>query len=139
MPMTSKGFIPLRFNGNYPRATPPERSRRRIANAEKAVKREKETLLPGFQRFQSAEERLAHYEDGLVRWWQRLRDFRARNWRELRRRLDRLNDEEKIRFCERWNNCFGPKDPECALDMIRNMFPNHPWERSRDEKDGSGR
>lgn len=131
MPMTSKGFIPIRFDGNFPRATAPERSRRRIANAEKAVKKEKETLLPGFQRFQSAEERLAHYDDATVRWWKRVRDSRARAWRELRRRLDECSDEERIRFCERWNAWFGPKSPEYALDMIAHMYPHRSFGVSR--------
>ena len=108
-----------------PRATPPPRSARRIANARKAVEADKEAcgLFPELARFQTAEERLDHIDAIEVRRWQDIRDLEARKWRELRRRLRAMPADKREAFLAKWNCLYCPAEGCNALDELRQMFP----------------
>lgn len=117
-------YVPLKFSRGFPHAKVPPPSKRRIAAAERAVRKEAETLLPGFQRDKSAAERLARQDAATERWWQGIRDHKASDWREVRRILRQMPPDERNAFAVRWNNRFGPKEPAYALDMLRNLKLN---------------
>jgi len=127
--MTSKGFIPVRFSPCCMTKLVRPPTKRRLANARKAVERDKENnaLFPEFVRFQSAEERLAHYDSQMRLQIRKIRDLEAKNWREFRRRLATLSDAEQIAFCERWNSSQRPGTPLYAMEMMRSMFGRQDW------------
>ena len=112
-------YVPLKFSRGFPHAKVPPPSKRRIAAAERAVRKEAETLLPGFQRDKSAAERLARLDAATERWWQGIRDHKASDWREVRRILRQMPPDERNAFAVYWNNRFGPKDPTYALESLR--------------------
>ena len=72
-----KAYVPLKFARGFPRAKVPPPSKCRLAIAERVVRREAETLLPGFQRDKSAAERLARQDAATERWWQGIRNDQA--------------------------------------------------------------
>jgi hypothetical protein len=117
-------FIPLKFARRFPRAKLDPPSKRRIAAAERAVRREAETLLPGFQRDKTAADRLARMDAATERWWQKIRDSKASNWREARKILRQMPPDERCAFVEHWNTCSAPKEPEYCMDMLRHWKTN---------------
>lgn len=108
-----------------PRATPPPRTARRIANARKAVESDKANcgLFPELARFQTADERLDHIDDMERRHWQAIRDTEAQMWRKVRRLVRGMATDRRQAFLERWNGAFCPAEACYALDMIRRHFP----------------
>lgn len=119
--MTRDVYIPLKFDRGFPHAKVPPPSKRRLAIAERVVRKEAESLLPGFQRDRSAAARIARQAAETERWWQGIRDDMAATWRMVRRILRRLPPAERTAYAHRWNNSYGPKDPAYAMDLLRHM------------------
>ncbi len=111
------------------KATPPQRTKRRIANAEKAVRKEREevALFPELCRYKSAEERLKQQEEIGIRYWQEIRDESARSWRKFRRRFYSLREDERMRFLAYWNKAYLPGDAHYANDCLSHMFNREDW------------
>ena len=113
-----------------PRATVPPRTKRRIANAEKAVRRELDSvpLFPELARFSSAEERLDQQERMELDCLRRIRHEEAAGWWRLRRRLLQLAPAERDRFLDYWNNStMVPAEACYANDVLFHMFPRLDW------------
>ncbi len=113
-----------------PRAEIPARSSRRIANAQKAVQRELDSvpLFPELARFSSAEERLDQQERMELDRLRRIRHEEAAGWWRLRRRLLQLASADRDRFLDYWNNStMVPAEAGYANDVLFHMFPRLDW------------
>lgn len=113
-----------------PRATVPPRTKRRIANAEKAVRRELDStpLFPELARFKTAEERLDQQDRNQVDQWTTIRRSEAAGWWRLRRRLLQLTPADRDRFLDYWNNAtMLPAESANALGALFRMFPRLDW------------
>lgn len=119
----------MRFMRELLRPTPLERTARRMANMEKAVRRERDDipLFPEMVRFSSASDRFAHFDRANMEYVQRLRDGDARTWRKFRRRLYSLSPEERRRFLEYWNAGMAPATAANASDALVAFFRRMDW------------
>lgn len=114
------------------RAEIPARSARRIANAQKAVQRELDSvpLFPELARFSSAEERLDQQERMELDRQRRIRSFEAECWFKLHRRLRQLSAVRRKRFLDYWNgSSMIPAEGSHACDTLFQMFPRPDWYR----------
>lgn len=114
------------------RAEMPRRTARRLANAQKAVQRELDSvpLFPELARFSSAEERLDAVERTEYKRLARLRGCEACAWLTLHRRLRQLSDDRRRRFLDYWNGCaMVPAEGCYACDSLFQMFPRPDWYR----------
>lgn len=113
-----------------PRATVAQRTKARIRNAERAVRRELDSvpLFPELARFSSAEERLDQQERMELDRLRRIRHEEAAGWWRLRRRLLQLAPVERDRFLDYWNNStMVPAEAGYANDVLFHMFPRLDW------------
>lgn len=113
-----------------PKAETVARTKRRIANAEKAVRRELDStpLFPELARFTSAEERLDQQERMELDRLRKIRHAEAEGWFLLRRRLLQLDPGERASFLDYWNaSTMIPAESSYALDSLFNMFPRLDW------------
>ncbi len=120
----------MRFMRNIIRPTPIERTARRMKNAEKAVRRERDDipLFPELMRFTSASERLDQIDAANMAYWRRIRDCDARMWRKFRRRLYGLPERDRSRFLDYWNaHVMIPGEACYASDTLTNFFDREDW------------
>jgi len=113
-----------------PRATVAQRTKARIRNAERAVRRELDSvpLFPELARFSSAEERLDQQERMELDRLRRIRYEEAAGWWRLRRRLLQLAPVDRDRFLDYWNNStMVPAEAGYANDVLFHMFPRLDW------------
>ena len=113
-----------------PRAEMPKRSARRIANAQKAVRRELDAvpLFPELARFRTAEERLDQQDQIQVDQWTTIRRSEAAGWHRLHHRLRQLPSADRDRFLDYWNNAtMLPAEAGYANDVLFHMFPRLDW------------
>ena len=121
-----------------PRAEMPKRSARRIAAAERAVRRELDStpLFPELARFTTAEERLDATDRMAFDSLARIRRLEAECWRKLHRRLNELSAEQRRRFLEYWNmHTMTPALGCNACDALFDMFPRKEWYREDRKSD----
>jgi hypothetical protein len=103
---------------------------RRIQRAELAVQREAQAmaLFPELRRFHSVDERVALVDDREFRIIKRLRDGRAKAWRDARRTLRRLAPEDRDAVLRKWNTRCMPGDPThlsaCILSVLDERNPS---------------
>ena len=111
------------------KATPPQWTKRRIANAEKKIAKEREgvALFPELCRFKSAEERLNHQDEITIRYWQKIRNESAKSWHKFRRRFYSLEEDERLRFLAYWNDAYLPGYAHYANDCLIHMFHREDW------------
>lgn len=113
-----------------PRPSHIQRTRARIRNAERAVRREMDSvpLFPELARFTTAEQRLDYLDDVGIDYWKRIRSEEAARWRRLRRRLLQLEPVDRDRFLDYWNNAtMLPAEAGYALEALFRMFPRRDW------------
>jgi len=95
----------------------------RIKAAERAVQREadKMALFPELRRFTTVEERMENMDNREDVICQRLRNCRARMWREVRAFVRGLPEEDRNRLLEKWNTRFTPGGPADLFAVARLM------------------
>ncbi|MBN1625005.1 MAG: hypothetical protein JW944_00660 [Deltaproteobacteria bacterium] len=102
---------------------------RRLAAARRALKRERDKL-PLFadqiaQKQPTPEERIAFYDQAILKMIQHMRQFDAYQWRKGRKMLKDLPVKEQKIFLHYWNNIWkGPRKGNYLCDLIRH------WEGS---------
>lgn len=102
----------MRFSRGVKNRNPREVTQRRIANAERALKRQRDKL-PLFAdqiaaEQPTAEERCRGFDDGLYKFWQEHRDLEARMWRECRRAISVMPELDRKTLMVQWNQSNWP-------------------------------
>lgn len=106
----------------FPRFERPAVTKQRIAAAARAIQRERERaglFVDELGPRETPEERVARLDQEAAAYWQRLRDGHARAWREARRQLYDLPEEQKRAILDVWQRGVYPATPEYLLDLIR--------------------
>ena len=119
-----------------PRATARPLTKRRLAAAARALRREREEC-PLFaddiaEDQPNPEERVRTIDAAQAAYWQRIRDYNARTWRAARRILNSLPAEERDRLRAEWQSAPYPASASSFADFL--------WQRtgrsaSREEAD----
>lgn len=109
-------------------AEPP--SARRLAAARRAIQRDLDSvaLFPELARFKTPEERIERMDEAGRAYWQDMRNFRARKWREARRQIRELPEHLRQQVLAYWNKTNGfhcPFDPHYLLDHIHQLTRKH--------------
>lgn len=96
---------------------------RRVAAAERAVAREAEACatVPELRRFSTVAERIEQIDQTQADRFTRLRDFRARLWREARAALRSLDPNTRAAVLDRWNTRIYPGDPTYLFACIQRV------------------
>jgi|6_EtaG_2_1085325.scaffolds.fasta_scaffold00065_64 hypothetical protein len=97
---------------------------RRLANATRALRREREKR-PLFaaqlaQEQETPEARILAIATAAIEQEQRFRDLAARHWREARARLAAMPDEKRAQLLALWETSFCPPDASYFADYTRN-------------------
>ncbi len=111
----------MRFE-RFPHWTPRTATPKRLANARQAIERQAASVplfADQIRVEQTAEERLAAIETQNARWWQRLRDVTARQWKAARAALWALPEATRRELLARWNAAPFPGSSECFADFVR--------------------
>lgn len=118
----------MKFN-RYPHRSQYRRpvTKRRIAAAERALKREQDKfpLLGDWIASQqpTARERVEHFNDANAKRFQRRRDGIAETWRKARTELRKLPKAEQERLIAKWDASPQPKDAWYFADFLTQNIP----------------
>jgi len=113
--------MPIRHSVR-PKYSPTPVTARRLAAANRALKRERDRLLlfadEVAQEQESAEERIARIDEAFLAYEQRHRDLAARQWRRGRRMLQRVRAEVRDLLITEWNRSRVPADAAYFADFV---------------------
>lgn len=95
----------------------------RVKAAARAVQREADAmpLFPELRRVTTVDQRMEQMDTRSDAIATRLRAGRAAMWREARKFIRSLSDEDKARLLEKWNSEFMPGDPANIFALARMM------------------
>jgi len=126
----------MKFEAHIKPKRQTEFSRGRIAAAKKAVEKERDSvaLFPELMRDKTVEARLERIEDENEKYWQRLRNFEAQQWREGRAMLRRLNALTRTGVLRYWDQAQMPHTACYFAGLVRDVAEKHKsgWQKLRE-------
>lgn len=141
-------FTPIRFSRYVVRASPAERTGRRLAAAARAVKREADAmpLFPQLRRYSTVEERMSQTDARWASLAAQRRDSQASAWRRARAALRALPPLQRAGILRYWRESSVPAEGHYLLDILHGIkVRGEPsgWARLRERRQlrliGSGK